>query len=227
MDPIPEPRIARVPIAGRDERFPVHRIYCVGRNYADHAREMGTAVDREQPVFFLKSPTCLWTDATPLPYPPATRDLHHEVELVVALGRGGSDIPADAALRHVFGYALGLDLTRRDLQAIAKAKSLPWDSAKNFEAAAPIGAIRPSHGAWHPAAGTLTLEVDGAVRQRGDIADMIHTVPEIIAALSQLFTLVPGDLIYTGTPAGVGPLVRGSRFHARFEGLPDLFGDVA
>ena len=224
---IPAPPPASLPVLDNADRFPVHRIYCIGRNYAEHAREMGTTVDRGQPVFFLKAATCLWDPAEPVPYPPATQDLHHEVELVAALGAGGRDLDLDAARRAIYGYALGLDLTRRDLQAQAKAKGLPWDTAKNFEAAAPTGPIRPVSPDFDPVSGDLTLEVDGVVRQRADIAEMVFPVPEIVAMLSRLFTLRPGDLVFTGTPAGVAALTPGNRFVARFPGLPDLVGSVA
>jgi fumarylpyruvate hydrolase len=227
MSVIPAPPLASLPVLGSTDRFPVHRIYCIGRNYAEHAREMGATVDRGQPVFFLKAATCLWNPAEPVPYPPATQDLHHEVELVAALGAGGRDLDLDAARRAIYGYALGLDLTRRDLQAAAKAKGLPWDTAKNFEAAAPTGPIRPVSPDFDPTSGELSLEVNGVVRQRADIAEMVFPVPEIVAMLSRLFTLRPGDLVFTGTPAGVAALLPGDRFAARFPGLPDLVGSVA
>jgi fumarylpyruvate hydrolase len=227
MSVIPAPPLASLPVLGSADRFPVHRIYCIGRNYAEHAREMGATVDRGQPVFFLKAATCLWDPAEPVPYPPATQDLHHEVELVAALGAGGRDLDLDAARRAIHGYALGLDLTRRDLQAAAKAKGLPWDTAKNFEAAAPTGPIRPVSPDFDPTSGELSLEVNGVVRQRADIAEMVFQVPEIVAMLSRLFTLRPGDLVFTGTPAGVAALVPGDRFVARFPGLPALAGTMA
>ena len=211
--PPPQPAI---PIAGTDARFPVHRIYCVGRNYAEHAQEMGAAVDREQPTFFMKPADAVVVDGAPVAYPPATSNLHHEVELVVALRSGGRDLDAATALEHVYGYAVGLDLTRRDLQAAAKAKALPWDVAKGFDASAPISAITPAEALGHPARGLLWLDVNGTRRQQADIADMVFGVGEILATLSRLYTLAAGDLVFTGTPAGVGPLVRGDGFRAGF-----------
>ncbi len=222
--PHPTPSVA---IAGSAERSPVHRIYCVGRNYAEHAKEMGAAVERETPTFFMKPADAVWTSDEPVPYPPATSNLHHEIELVVALQSGGRDIAASAALDCVFGYAVGLDLTRRDLQQAAKAKGNPWDTAKGFDASAPIGAIAAAASIGHPSSGALRLEINGSVRQQADIADMLFSVPRIIAELSQLFALQAGDLIYTGTPAGVGPLLRGDRFVASFPGLPALAGSIA
>lgn len=220
---IPAPGVPSVPVAGTTARFPVHRIYCVGRNYAEHAKEMGHAVDREVPTFFMKPADAAWPHAE-VPYPPGTSNLHHEVELVVALASGGRDLDPARALECVFGYAVGLDLTRRDLQAAAKAKGNPWDTAKGFDASAPIGAIAPVSATGHPAAGELALSVNGVERQRADIATMIFKVPEILAALSRLYELAPGDLVFTGTPAGVGPLVRGDAFEATFPGLPKLRG---
>jgi fumarylpyruvate hydrolase len=223
---IPAPATPAVPVAGTDARFPVHRIYCVGRNYAEHAKEMGHAVDREVPTFFMKPADAAWTQAE-VPYPPGTANLHHEVELVVALHAGGRDLDAARALDCVFGYAIGLDLTRRDLQAAAKAKGNPWDTAKGFDASAPIGAIVPAATLGHPRTGELALAVNGIERQRADIATMVFAVPEILAALSRLFELAPGDLVFTGTPAGVGPLLPGDAFEARFPGLPPLRGAIA
>ena len=222
--PAPEPVTA--PIAGLAQRFPVHRIYCVGRNYAEHAREMGAEVDRGQPVFFLKPSDGLRCDDADIPYPPGTRDLHHEVELVVALASGGSQIAVEQALDRVFGYAVGLDLTRRDLQANAKDKRLPWDTGKSFEACAPMGAILPVSGHGHCNSGQIRLEINGELRQRGEIGDMVWSVAEIISELSQLFTLQAGDLIFTGTPSGVAALQRGDRFLAHVDGLPELRGRI-
>ena len=208
------PSTPTVPIHGSEARFPVHRIYCVGRNYAEHAQEMGAAVDRDQPTFFMKPADAIVVDGAAVPYPPATSNLHHEVELVVALHSGGRELEVASALEHVHGYAVGLDLTRRDLQAAAKAKALPWDVAKGFDASAPISAIRPVAPHGHPANGSLWLEVNGARRQQADIGEMVFSVAEILAALSRLYTLAAGDLVFTGTPAGVGPLVRGDGFRA-------------
>jgi len=220
------PPVASLPVAGSSVRFPVHRIYCIGRNYADHAKEMGATADRSQPVFFLKPADALVADGGDIPYPQATADLHHEVEMVVALAGGGRDIAVDRALEHVFAYGVGLDLTRRDLQAIAKTKSLPWDSAKAFDRSAPVSALRPVTDLRHPRAARLTLSVNGTLRQRADIADMVFTVPEIIHELSKLWELVPGDLVFTGTPAGVAALVRGDRFRAELEGIAALEGRI-
>lgn len=215
-----------VAIAGIEQRFPVHRIYCIGRNYADHAKEMGMPVDRESPVFFCKPADAVVADRSQIPFPPATVDLHHEVEMVVALQTGGTDIAAANALRHVYGYGVGLDLTRRDLQAAAKLKGLPWDTAKAFDRSAPISALRRAAEIGHPQNARLSLEVNGAVRQSTDIADMIFSVADIIHELSKLFELHAGDLIFTGTPAGVAALRRGDRFHARLEGVAELRGAI-
>lgn len=219
------PRVASLAVNGSSLRFPVHRIYCIGRNYADHAKEMGATVDRAQPVFFCK-PADAVVESGDIPYPSATTDLHHEVEMIVALAGGGRDIAVDRALDHVFGYGVGLDLTRRDLQAIAKAKSLPWDASKAFDHSAPVSALRRADDVRHPRAARLTLSVNGTLRQRADIADMLFTVPEIIHELSKLWELVPGDLIFTGTPAGVAALVRGDRFRAELEGIATLDGRI-
>lgn len=217
----PSPPVS-LPIEGSAARFPVHRIYCVGRNYAAHAREMGHDPDREPPFFFLKNPDDIVQPGTPVPYPPRTTDLHHEVELVVALSQGGSDIAPEAALSHVFGYAIGLDLTRRDVQAEAKKLARPWATSKAFANSAPTGPIHTVGAVGHPASGRLTANVDGDLRQDGDLADMIWLVPDIIAYLSRWFVLAPGDLIFTGTPAGVGGLQRGDVVVAAIEGLGEL-----
>jgi fumarylpyruvate hydrolase len=221
--PNPIPSVA---IAGSAERFPVHRIYCVGRNYAEHAKEMGAAVERTTPTFFTKPPDAVVASGSDVPYPPATADLHHEVELVVALHSGGRDLAPGSAPGHVFGYAVGLDLTRRDLQSALKARGLPWDVAKAFDASAPLGAIAPAASVPAPGRGELWLEVNGVEHQRADVSTMIFGVPAIIVELSRLFELRAGDLIFTGTPAGVGPLVRGDRFRAGFAGLPELTGRI-
>ncbi|MCE7951543.1 MAG: FAA hydrolase family protein [Xanthomonadales bacterium PRO7] len=218
---------ASAAIAGSAARFPVRRIFCIGRNYAEHAAEMGASVDRGNPVFFCKPADALVADGTDIPYPQATQELHHEVEMVVALHSGGTDIAEADALAHVFGYAVGLDLTRRDLQAAAKAKGLPWDTAKAFDHSAPLSAIRPASEIGHPRGAALTLEVNGTLRQNTDIAQMIFAVPEILARLSRLFELKAGDLVFTGTPAGVGPLARGDVVHARLAGVAELRGRIA
>jgi fumarylpyruvate hydrolase len=222
----PAPAPASVAIDGGTRRFPVHRIYCIGRNYADHAREMGMAVDRGTPVFFCKPADAVVADGASIPYPPKTVDLHHEVEMVVALQSGGANIAAADALRHVFGYGVGLDLTRRDLQAAAKKEGMPWDTAKAFDCSAPISALSPASRSGHPLRAKLTLDVNGNPRQQTDISDMIFSVPQIISELSRLFTLAPGDLIFTGTPAGVAALKPGDEFHARLENIAELRGRI-
>ena len=213
-------------IRGEKTRFPVHRIYCIGRNYEAHAREMAATVNLEAPVFFSKPADALVTGNADVPYPSATLDLHHEVELVVALGSGGGDLSVAAALTTVIGYAVGLDLTRRDLQAAAKAKGLPWDSAKGFDHSAPISSLSLVSAIGHPQQGRLSLEVNGSVRQQVDIADMVLQVGEILAALSTLYQLRAGDLIFTSTPAGVAALRRGDRFRASFPGIDELTGRI-
>lgn len=225
--PFDPPPVPSLPIAGSDARFPVHRIYCIGRNYADHAKEMGAqAVSRANPVFFMKPADAIVPEGGTVPYPSATQELHHEVEMVIALAKGGHDIDASRALDCVFGYGAGLDLTRRDLQAAMKAKGLPWDVAKGFDASAPVSALRPAAEIGHLSHARLSLAVNGEVRQDADIADMIFPVAEIIAELSKLFELKPGDLVFTGTPAGVGPLVRGDRFRADLAGVATLEGRI-
>lgn len=217
----PAPRPV-VPVAGSDTLFPVRRIYCVGRNYADHAREMGHDPDREPPFFFQKNPDNLVLDGV-FDYPPLSGDVHFEVELVVALAGGGRDIPVAAAEALIFGYTVGLDMTRRDLQAAAKKAGRPWEAAKAFEGSAPCGPIVPvSALPGHPRAGAITLRQNGDLRQRGDLADMIWSVPEAISALSSLFELAAGDLVFTGTPAGVGAVASGDLLHAEIAGLGDL-----
>jgi fumarylpyruvate hydrolase len=226
----PQPRVPLRSDAGAT--FPVHRIYCVGRNFADHAREMGATApvskaDRGQPVFFCKPADALVTGDA-VPYPPGTSDLHHEVELVVALGADappGPLDPADAGAL-VYGYAVGLDLTRRDLQAAAKAKGLPWDTGKAFDQSAPISEIVPAAQAGELGARALTLRVNGEVRQHGSLADLIWDVPEILHELSRLFALKAGDLVFMGTPAGVGPLQPGDEYVASLDGIAELRGRV-
>lgn len=212
----PQPSVA---IAGSAARFPVRRIFCVGRNYAEHAREMGNDPAKEPPFFFTKPADALVEDGAAIPYPPATHDLHHEAELVIAIGTGGAEIPEDAALAHVWGYAPGNDLTRRDLQAEAKAARRPWDMAKGFDRSAVCGAIVPVTVCGHPAQAAIRCTVNGAVTQDSDIAEMIWPVAAIVAYLSRLVTLAPGDLIYTGTPAGVGPIAPGERCSVEIAGL--------
>jgi fumarylpyruvate hydrolase len=217
----PQPRAA-LPVQASPKFFPVHRIYCVGRNYAEHAIEMGHDPKREAPFFFQKNADSLVLDGGVFPYPSKSTDVHHEIELVVALGSGGSDIAAGDALSHVFGYAVGFDMTRRDLQGEAKKAGRPWETGKAFESAAPCSAILRASEIGHPAQGTITLEINGTVKQSGDLAQMLWSVPEIIAHLSGLFELKAGDLIYTGTPAGVGPVQRGDRLHGVIAGVGEL-----
>ena len=223
---IPEPRAVSIPVLGSDYRFAVRRIFCIGRNYAAHAREMGAAVERGSPVFFCKPADAVVTDGADVPYPPATNDLHHEVEMVVALARGGRDMAPAEAAGCVFGHGVGLDLTRRDLQARAKARGLPWDTAKAFDHSAPVSAIRPRADGAPNADTVLSLEVNGERRQQAVLGDMLWPVEEIIAELSRLFELKAGDLIFTGTPAGVAALERGDRFVARLAGLAELNGRI-
>jgi fumarylpyruvate hydrolase len=219
---IPPSPLPSVEIAGSDARFPVHRIYCVGRNYAKHAREMGMDPDREPPFFFSKPADAIVANGTPVPYPPRTSNLHHEIELVVAIGTGGRDIPLDSALAHVYGYAVGLDLTRRDLQFAARDQGRPWDVSKGFDHSAPVSAIRPAAEMGHPEQGGIWLEVNGEARQRANLSEMIWSVPEIVAELSTYYELRPGDLIFTGTPEGVGPVTRGDSLVGGIDGLETL-----
>lgn len=215
------PERPHLPIAGREARFPVHRVYCVGMNYADHIREMGKDPDRDPPLFFMKAPDCIVDAAQPvdLPYPAATQDLHHEVELVLCIGEEARDLTPETAIDCLFGYTVGIDFTRRDLQAAAKAGGRPWDPAKTFDRAGPCAPIR--QGGDLPQ-GAITLDVNGKRRQDGRLTDMIWSVPELLSHLSRLFTLRPGDLVFTGTPAGVGPVVPGDVITAAIEGLGSL-----
>ncbi|OYD86081.1 MULTISPECIES: fumarylacetoacetate hydrolase family protein [Azospirillum] len=215
-----------VPVAGGDP-FPVRRIYCVGRNYAAHAREMGADPDREPPFFFMKPADAIVADGTAIPYPPRTANLHHEIELVVAIGTGGRDIPVERALDHVYGYGVGLDMTRRDLQNAAKKEGKPWDMGKGFDQSAPCGTLRRAADIGHPDKGSVTLSVNGELRQKGDLADLIWSVSETIAYLSGLVELQPGDLIYTGTPEGVGPVVAGDRLEGAVEGVGSIAVTIA
>jgi fumarylpyruvate hydrolase len=219
---IPIPPVPSLAIRGDDRRFPVHRIYCVGRNYAAHAVEMGHDPDRESPFFFQKNPDSLLPDGSDFPYPDKTEDLHYELELVVALASGGRNIALESALDCIFGYAVGLDMTRRDLQEQAKKMGRPWDVGKAFDHSAPCSTIVPAHTIGHPDTGAVWLKVNGENRQNGDLNQMIWKVPEIIAYLSGLFTVSPGDLIYTGTPAGVGATVRGDTLHGGVAGVAEL-----
>lgn len=222
---IPRPEAASVAVQGTSARFPVRRIYCVGRNYAEHAREMGDS-GREPPFFFAKPADAVLSvaegDEGVLPYPPLTQNLHHEVELVAALGSGGRDLTPEQAAACVWGYAIGLDMTRRDLQGAAKKAGRPWETGKAFDHSAPIGPLHPAASAGAMARGAITLSVNGQPRQSGDLSDMIWSVPEAIAYLSTLFELRAGDLIYTGTPAGVGAVVAGDLLEGAVEGLGTL-----
>lgn len=211
-----------LPVAGRAERFPVGRIYCVGRNYADHAREMGHDPDREPPFFFMKAADSIVQDNAVLAYPVGSRDVHHEIELVVAIGKGGRNITVDKALEHVWGYGIGLDMTRRDIQGEAKKMGRPWEMGKSFDESAPVSALRPASEIGHPARGAITLRVNGVLRQQGDLAMQVWNVPEQIAYLSSLITLQPGDLIFSGTPAGVGPIQPGDKLEGHIDGVGDL-----
>jgi fumarylpyruvate hydrolase len=211
-----------LPIRGSDKVFPVHRIYCVGRNYAEHAIEMGHDPSREAPFFFQKNPDTLVQSGGTFPYPDASKDVHHELEMVVALKSGGKDIALDQALGHVFGYAVGLDMTRRDLQGEAKKLGRPWEVGKAFESAAPCSEIVPASAIGHPAQGAVWLKVNGQERQKGDLNQLIWKVPEMIAYLSGLFELRAGDLIFSGTPAGVGPVKRGDVLHGGVDGVGEL-----
>lgn len=215
------PALHTLAIAGGDERFPVNRIFCVGRNYAAHAREMGTDPQREPPFFFMKPAGAVVDAARPvaLPYPPKTKNYHHEIELVVAIGRGGQDIPVEHALDHVYGYAVGLDMTRRDLQLEARDKGRPWEFGKSFAGSAPVGALHRVQDVGHPRAAAITLTVNGQTRQSSDIAKLIWSVAESIAVLSGYDALEPGDLLMTGTPEGVNAVTRGDAMRGAIDGL--------
>jgi fumarylpyruvate hydrolase len=216
------PSIPAVAIKGRSDLFPVHRIYCVGRNYADHVREMGGNPDREPPIFFAKPADAVVPNNARIPYPSRTKNFHHEIELVIAIGKGGRDIAVAQALEHVFGYAVGNDLTRRDLQSEAKDNGRPWDTSKGFDRSAVLSAITPAAQSGHLRSGRIWLKVNGQMRQQADLSELIWSVPEVIAELSTFFELQPGDLIYTGTPAGVGALKKGDRIEGGIDGLDEL-----
>lgn len=221
------PPTPSVPIAGSDSRFPVHRIYCVGRNYAEHAREMGSDPDRDPPFFFTKPADAIVENGATIQYALATENFHYEMELVVAIGKEGVNIPREAALGHVYGYAAGLDMTRRDLQLAARDKGRPWDVGKAFDQSAPVSAIQRASAIGYPAKGAIQLEVNGETRQSSDLENLIWPVPDVIAFLSKLFVLKPGDLIYTGTPAGVGPVKPGDRLHGSIEGVAEISLSIA
>lgn len=213
--------IPTLPVEGSSELFPVNRIFCIGRNYAAHAVEMGHDPDKEPPFFFFKHGAAVITDGT-FPYPTETSDVHHEVEMVVALSKGGTDIAVDDALDHVYGYGVGLDMTRRDLQGEAKKLGRPWEVAKSFEASAPCGPLVPASRIGHPDQGKVELSVNGETRQQGDLNQMLWKVPEMISVLSRYFTLQPGDVIMSGTPSGVGAVERGDTMVASIEGVGEI-----
>jgi len=211
-------QIPAVPVAGTEQIFPVHRIYCVGKNYADHIREMGSDPQRDPPCFFMK-PADAATTSPEIPYPPGTKNYHYETELVLAIGKGGRNISASDANDHIFGYAVGLDMTRRDLQMSSGGLGHPWDTGKGFDFSAPISLIHPAEQVGHINAGRIAVKVNGETRQDADVSDQIWKNPEIISELSRLFTLQPGDLIFTGTPAGVGPVLPGDKLEASIDKL--------
>jgi fumarylpyruvate hydrolase len=219
---IAAPTITTVPVVGTNAVFPVARVYCIGRNYAEHAIEMGHDPDREPPFFFMKPADAVVPSGSHLAFPGQTEELHHEIELVVALAEGGRDIEVDDALEHVFGYGVGLDMTRRDMQAVAKKAGRPWDMAKGFDESAPCSPIRTVQDVGHPDAGEIWLKINDEPRQQGDLDQQIWKVPEAIAYLSTLVTLRAGDLIMTGTPAGVGRVEPGDRLEGHIDGIGDL-----
>ncbi|MGH9806418.1 MAG: fumarylacetoacetate hydrolase family protein [Terriglobia bacterium] len=216
------PATPTLPVAESTQVFPVGRIYCVGRNYAEHAREMGHDPEREPPFFFMKPADAIVQNGAAIPFPQATKDLHHEIELIVAIGKDGANIPVDKALEHVFGYGVGLDMTRRDLQGEAKKMGRPWEMGKAFDNSAPCTALKTVAMVGHPAKGAIWLKVNGAVKQKGDLSEMIWNVPETIACLSNLITLRAGDVIMSGTPAGVGPVKAGDKLEGHVDGVGDL-----
>jgi fumarylpyruvate hydrolase len=211
-----------IPIAGTDDEFPVRRVYCIGRNYAAHAREMGHDPDREAPFYFMKPADALVIGSDSIDYPPRTADLHHEIEMVVAIGKNGANISPDSALEHVFGYAVGIDLTRRDLQGEAKKLGRPWDTAKGFDQSAPISPIYTVADVGHPTSGRIWLALNDEIRQLGDLNELIWGVDEAIAELSTLYELKQGDLLFTGTPAGVGAVDRGDRLSGGIDGIDEI-----
>lgn len=218
---IPPNAMPTLPVEGTSEVFPVNRIFCIGRNYAAHAVEMGHDPDKEPPFFFFKHGAAVISDGT-FPYPTETSDVHHEVEMIVALGKGGTDIAVEDALDHVFGYGVGLDMTRRDLQADAKKLGRPWEVAKSFEASAPCGPLVPASRIGHPDQGAVVLKVNGETRQQGDLNQMLWKVPEMISILSRFFALQPGDIIMSGTPSGVGAVSRGDMIAASVQGVGEI-----
>jgi fumarylpyruvate hydrolase len=213
------PRISAVPISGSQTIFPVRRVYCVGRNYADHIREMKEADEREPPFFFQKPTDAIVQDGATVPYPPDTMDFQFEIELVAAIARGGRDIETSHANDHIFGYAVGIELTRRDRQREMREKMLPWERGKAFDFSAPCGPLQRASVIGHPTSGAISLTVNGSPKQNGDISNMIWNVPEIVANLSRSYRLEPGDIIFTGTPAGVGPIQAGDRLEGKLAGV--------
>ena len=216
------PAPVSVDISGTDVRFPVNRIFCVGRNYAAHVREMGFDPEREAPCYFTKASRSIVASGSEIPYPPATENLHHEIELVVAIGIAGFELAVDTALSVVYGYACGLDMTRRDLQVASRENKGPWDIGKDFENSAVISAIRPADEIGHPASGRIRLSVNGELRQDADLEDLIWSVPEIVSHLSRYYRLEAGDLVYTGTPDGVGPVRPGDRIAGSIAGVGEI-----
>lgn len=216
------PALPTLPIKGSDARIPVARIFCVGRNYEDHAKEMGHAVDREKPFYFTKSPSALAQSGTVIPYPPGTMNFHYEMELVAVIGAPAFRVNGAHALAAVYGYACGLDMTRRDLQLAERAKQRPWDLGKDVENSAVVGTVTPAAQIGHPASGRIELRQNGLQRQDADLTGMVWTVPGIVAHLSQFYHLMPGDLIFTGTPAGVGPVHAGDRLAGSIEGVGEI-----
>ena len=221
---VPVPALHTLAVAGRDEQFPVNRVFCVGRNYAAHAREMGKDPDREAPFFFMKPANAVIdsTRVATVPYPPKTANYHHEIELIVAIGSGGRNIPVSEAMQHVYGYAVGLDMTRRDLQLEARDKGRPWEFGKSFASSAPIGALHRAADVGHPASAAITLSVNGQPRQSSDIAKLIWSVTECIAYLSEYEALEPGDIIMTGTPEGVNAVLPGDVMEGAIAGLGEI-----
>ncbi|SDP26847.1 fumarylpyruvate hydrolase [Ralstonia sp. 25mfcol4.1] len=219
IQPAPQ---ASVAVAGSQARFPIRRVFCVGRNYAAHAREMGKDPDREPPFFFTKPADAVVAAEGTVPYPPLTENLHHEIELVVAIGKAGTNVKPEQALDLVWGYGVGVDLTRRDLQDVAKKMSRPWDWSKSFDASGPCGPLQPASAIGHPAKGAIWLKVNGEMRQEGDLTELIWPVADVIAYISEAMALQPGDLIFTGTPAGVGALNPGDAVTAGVEGVGEI-----
>ncbi len=221
----PEP--VSIEVAGAEDRFPVHRVFCVGRNYAAHVREMGFDPDREEPFYFTKSTRSVIPGGTTIPYPPGTKNFHHEMELVIAMGKGGFEIAVDDATSYIFGYACGLDMTRRDLQLAARDKGRPWCLGKDLENGAVVAAIQPATAIGHPASGRIWLSVNNEIRQDSDLANLIWSVPEVLAHLSRFYRLEPGDLVFTGTPEGVGPVSGGDVVEGGIDGVGTISLKIA